>query len=93
MALEKCGYASVDQSGTTSLIKTGPAGFFGFTVTSSTSGTIVVYDGVSASGSVLYANDALTKGQSVDFGGIGYAAKNGLFVVVGGTASVNVAFT
>lgn len=89
----KLGYKVVDQAGTASLIKSNPAGFFGFTCLTSTAATIAVYDGTSASGTLIYSKSALAVGDVVHFGGNGIATGNGLFVVVGGTGSVAVLFT
>lgn len=90
----KLGYKVVDQTGATSLIKSGPAGFFGFTVVTSTAATISVYDGTSASGTLIYSKTGLAVGDApVQFGGNGFALGVGLFVVVGGTGSVSVLFT
>lgn len=88
---ERIGYEQVTEAAAET-IKTGPAGFFGFVCVSSTAGTITVYDNTSAAGTVLYAKDALAKGDAVHLGGLGLAAKNGLHVVIGGAATVNVMY-
>ncbi len=82
------GYKNVTQAAAVTL-KTGPARFYGFTVTASTGGTITVYDNTAASGTVLFTKSSLAVGDVVDFGGIGIAAGNGLHVVAGGTATIN----
>lgn len=92
MAVEKVGYRKVTQAAAAT-VKSGPAGLFGIVVTASTAGTVTVYDNTAASGDVLYAKTALAVGETINFGGIGIAAKNGLHVVVGGTGTVNVLYT
>ena len=87
----KLGYRKVDNTGAVT-VKTGPAGFYGLTVVASSSATVTVYDNTSATGDVLYAKDSLTKGDTLNFGGIGIAAKKGLHVVVGGTGTVNILY-
>ena len=89
MSLAYVGYANVTQAAA-STIKTGPAKFYGLTVTVSTSGTVTIYDNTSAAGTVLFTKSSLTVGDVIHFGGPGIAAKNGLHVVCGGTATVNV---
>lgn len=92
MAAEKIGYATITNAAPAT-VKQGPAGFFGFTVTASTSASITVYDNTAASGTPLYSKTGLALGEVVHFGGLGFAAKNGLHVVVGGTGTVNVLYT
>lgn len=70
-------------------IKTGPAGLFGI-ISTVTGGAVTIYDGTSTSGTILYTK-TLAVGDVVHFGGLGLAAKKGLFIVVTGT--VNVLFT
>ena len=92
MSVEKVGYRNVTQAAAVT-VKAGPAGLFGIVVTASTAATVTVYDNTAASGTVLYAKTALAVGETINFGGIGIAAKNGLHVVVGGTGTVNVLYT
>ena len=92
MSVEKVGYRNVTQAAAVT-VKSGPAGLFGIVVTASTAATVTVYDNTVASGTVLYTKTALAVGESINFGGIGIAAKNGLHVVVGGTGTVNVLYT
>jgi len=70
-------------------IKTGPAGLYGI-VSTATGGSCIIYDGTSTSGTILYSK-TLTVGDVVHFGGLGIAAKAGLFIAVTGT--VNVIYT
>lgn len=70
-------------------IKTGPAGLFGI-ISTVTGGAVTIYDGTSTSDPILYTK-TLAVGDVVHFGGLGLAAKKGLFIVVTGT--VNVLFT
>lgn len=72
------------------LIKTGPAGFYGV-VSTITGGAVTVYDGTSTGGTILYTK-SLAVGDAVHFGGLGIAAKNGLFLVVA-AGSVIVVYT
>lgn len=91
MSLERVGYATVTQAAPAT-IKSGPAGFFGLVVTASSSGTVTIYDNTAASGAVIFTKSALAVGEAIHLGGMGIAAKNGLHVVCGGTATVNVLF-
>jgi hypothetical protein len=89
MPANKLGYFN---SGVTAgvAVKTGPAGFFGITSTI-TGGAVTIYDNTSAAGTILFAK-TLAAGETVTFGGLGIAAKNGLFLVVA-AGTVNVLFT
>jgi len=89
MYADKLGYYN---SGVTAgvQIKTGPAGLFGI-VSTVTGGAVTVYDGTSTSGTILYTK-TLAVGDVVHFGGIGIAAKTGLFLVVA-AGTVNVIYT
>ena len=88
MIADKLGYFN---QGTTAgvLIKSGPAGLFGI-VSTVTGGAVTIYDNTSAAGTILYTK-TLAVGDVVHFGGLGIAAKLGLFIVVTGT--VNVLYT
>jgi len=90
--LDKVGYTTVTQAAATT-VKTGPAGLYGIIVTASTSGTVTIYDNTSASGTVLFTKSALAVGEAITFACVGIAAKNGLHVVCGGTATVNILYT
>jgi len=83
----KIGYKQVDN--TTLIVKPTPAGFFGLSVV--VGGDVSVYDGLSASGVLLYKKAAMTVGETVDFGSHGIAAMTGLTVVT--TGKVNVLYT
>ena len=89
MNLDKLGYHN---QGTTAgvQIKFGPAGFFGVTSTI-TGGAVTVYDGTSTGGVILFSK-TLAVGEVIHFGGKGFAAKNGLFIVVA-AGTVNVLYT
>lgn len=85
----KVGYANVPTTAGQT-IKTGPAGLFGI-ISTVTGGAVTIYDNASAaSGNILFTK-TLTVGEAIHFGGIGIAAKNGLYIVVTGT--VNVLYT
>jgi len=89
MSLEKVGYLS--QGVTAGVqVKSGPAGFFGV-ISTITGGAVTVYDGTSTSGTILFTK-TLAVGDIVHFGGIGIAAKNGLFVVVA-AGTVDILYT
>lgn len=89
MSLEKIGY--FNQATTAGVqIKTGPAGLFGVTSTI-TGGAVTIYDGTSTSGTILFTK-TLAVGEVIHFGGIGMAAKLGLFIVVA-AGTVNVLYT
>ena len=89
MSLEKIGYFNQGVTAGTQ-IKVGPAGLFGVTSTI-TGGAVTVYDGTSTSGTILFTK-TLAVGEVIHFGGIGLAAKLGLFVVVA-AGTVNVLYT
>lgn len=91
MVASRVGYRQVTQAAAAT-IKTGPGTLFGLVVVASTAGTVTVYDNTSAAGTVLYTKTALAVGETINFGGIGMAASNGLHVVCGGTATVNVLY-
>jgi hypothetical protein len=91
MSLAYVGYRNVTQAAAVQ-VKTGPAKFYGLTVTASTSGTVTIYDNTSAAGTVLFTKSSLVVGDVIHFGGVGLAANTGLHVVCGGTATVNVMF-
>ncbi len=89
---EIIGYKNVTQAAAATL-KTGPGKFYGLTVTASSSGTVTIYDNTAASGTVLFTKSSLTVGDVIHFGGLGIAAGNGIHVVCGGTATVNVLYS
>jgi hypothetical protein len=91
MSLAYVGYRNVTQAAAAT-VKTGPAKLYGLIVTASTAGTVIIYDNTSAAGTVLFTKVALAVGDVIHFGGVGLAANNGLHVVCGGTATVNVMF-
>lgn len=91
---DKIGYKQVDQSAGVQ-VKKGPAGLFGLIVVNSTSGSVIIYDTDTGTptGNILYQKASLAQGADLIFSGIGMAAQKGLYVVVGGTATINVLFT
>lgn len=91
MSVQYVSYATVTQAAAAT-IKTGPTKFFGLTVTASTAGTVTIYDNTAASGTVVFTKAALAVGDVIHLGGIGLAAKNGLHVVCGGVATVNILY-
>lgn len=88
MLAQKLGYATV--SGAPALVNSGPTGFFGLIGVTAVA-SCIVYDNTSAAGTILWSG-ALLLGQVVHFGGMGLAAKNGIYVSVGGAETVNVLF-
>ena len=91
MSVQYVSYANVTQAAAAT-VKTGPAKLCGVVVTASSSGTITVYDNTSAAGTVLFTKSSLAVGDVIHFGGFAIAAKNGLHVVCGGTATVNILY-
>lgn len=83
MIAPKISYQSV---ATGTLVKTGPAGLY-YIISTVTGGAITVYDNTAASGTILYTK-TLTVGDVIHFGGLGIAAKNGLYVSITGTAVI-----
>jgi hypothetical protein len=71
-------------------IKTGPSGLFGV-ISTITGGAVTIYDGTSTSGTILFTK-TLAVGEVIHFGGLGLAAKTGLFIVVA-AGTVNVLYT
>ena len=89
MIADKLGYHN--QATTAGVqIKLGPAGLFGV-VSTVTGGAVTIYDGTSTSGVILFTK-TLAVGEVIHFGGNGFAAKNGLFMVVA-AGTVNVLYT
>lgn len=89
MYADKLGYHN--QSTTAGAqIKTGPAGFFGVDCTI-TGGTVSIYDGTSTSDTLLFSR-TMAVGDVAHFGGKGFAAKKGLFIVVS-AGTFNVLYT
>lgn len=88
---EKLGYYTLTSTGTTTaVVKTGPAGFYGFIPTSTSMTDLSVYDGITATGTLVYKGTPVM-GTPIHFGGKGIALKNGLTAVgtgSGGTANL-----
>jgi hypothetical protein len=82
-------YTQVTQAAAATL---GGRELYGLVVVASSAGTITIYDNTSAAGTVLFTKTALTVGEVIHFGGNGIRALNGLHVVCGGTATVNVLY-
>ena len=83
-------YAKVTQAAAAT-VKITRGEFYGFTVVSSSSGTITVKDGGSG-GTTIYTATGLTAGQVVHFGGCGILCDNDIYISVGGTAEVTVLY-
>lgn len=85
MVAPKLGYFN---QGTTAgaLIKSGPSGLYGI-VSTVTGGAVTIYDNTSAAGTILFTK-TLAVGDVIHFGGLGIAAKLGLYIVVTGTVNV-----
>lgn len=73
-------------------VKSTTGDLYGVVVNSSSSGTITVYDNTAASGTVVFTAASLSAGQVIHFGGCGIRCGNGIHVVVGGTATLNVLY-
>lgn len=89
--LQYIGYKNVTQAAAVT-VKSGPAKLFGIVVTASTAGTVTIYDNTAASGTVIFTKSSLAVGEVITFAGLGISAGNGLHVVCGGTATVNILF-
>ena len=86
---------SYKQLSANGVVKANAGAVYGIIVTASTSGIIKIFDNPSAaSGTEIYSSvTAVTAGQVITFGGIGIAAKTGIFFqLVSGTATVNILF-
>ena len=59
------------------LVKTGPTKFYGLIGTAAA--TVTVYDNTAASGTIVYTK-TLAAGESINFGGVGVALNNGMYV-------------
>lgn len=70
------------------LIKTGRGILRGVFCSSSTSGTLVIRDGIDGSGTVVVAQFSLTAGQTYMFPDMAF--NTGLYITVGGTTAVTV---
>lgn len=88
MIADKLGYSQV--ADTTKVVKTTPAGFFGFTVV--IGGDVTIYDNTAASGNVLFLKTGMTAGETIHFGGNGIASNIGLTAVVD-TGTINLLYT
>lgn len=80
MSLAYVGYLA---TATNALVKTGPAKFYG--LIANAAATVTVYDNTSAAGTVIYTK-TLAAGEVIQFGGIGVALNNGLYIAT--TAAV-----
>lgn len=87
MAVDKIGYRQI--ASTSSLVKSGPTGFFG--VICVVAGTVIIYDNTAASGTIIFTK-TMAVGDEVDFGTGGVALGTGLYVNAG-TGTFNVMFT
>jgi len=80
MIATKLGYVSQGATAGAQVGPAGPRGFYGITSTV-TGGLVTVYDGTSTGGVIIFSK-TLAVGETANFGGIGIATKNGLFIVV-----------
>jgi len=76
----KIGYASQGVTAGAQIGPTGPAGLFSITSTVA-GGLVTIYDGTSTGGTILFSK-TLVLGDVVHWGGVGLAAKLGIFAVV-----------
>jgi hypothetical protein len=73
MSLAYVGYKAV---ATNTLIKTGPAKFYG--LIANDAATVTIYDNTAASGTIIYTK-TLAAGDVVQLGGVGIALGTGLY--------------
>lgn len=81
-------YTNLTASG---LVKTGDGGVLGIIINSNSSGTIKMYDSLTASGTVF--NDTISLGateRNIAF--FGKTFYTGLYVEIGGTANISVVY-
>ena len=84
----KCSYVNLTASG---LVKTGTGNVYGIIVNSHTSGTIKLWDNTAGSGTVVV--DTMTLGASERWIPLfGMAFGIGLYVTIGGTANITIAY-
>ena len=73
------------------LIAPGPGNFYGFVVNSHTSGTIKVWDSLTAAGDIMLNTITLPAGSGLIYTfpfGMDYSL--GLFITIGGTADITI---
>jgi hypothetical protein len=84
----KCSEVNLTASG---LVKTGAGNVYGIIVSSHTSGTIKLWDNTAGSGTVVV--DTMTLGASERWIPLfGMAFGTGLYVTIGGTANITIAY-
>lgn len=83
-------YATVTQAAAAT-IKSARGELCGFICTSSTTGTLTIYDNTSAAGTAIYSALAVTAGQTVSINPP-IIMRTGIHVVVGGTGDVKVLY-
>lgn len=86
----KLSYANQGVTAGVQIGPVGPRGFYGV-VSTITGGAVTVYDGTSTGGTILFTK-TLAVGDIIHFGGLGIAAKAGLFLVVA-AGTVNIIYT
>lgn len=84
-------YAEVTQAAAAT-VKSGRAQLYGVVVTSSTTGTLTIYDNTAASGTSIFSALSVTTGQVITFGGAAIEMKNGIHVVLGGTCDAKILY-
>lgn len=87
MIVDRLGYRSLAAATT---IKNGPAGLF--SVTCTVAGSVIIYDALSATGTILFSK-TMTLGEIAHWGGTGIAANTGLHVVPAGGGTFVVCYT
>jgi hypothetical protein len=84
--VESAGYKNLSASG---LVRTGAGQLLGIFVASSSSGTVKVWDNTSAATTVIVNTTSVSAGT---FYPMPFAFNTGLFITIGGTADITVAF-
>ena len=80
-------------NGTTSQqIKAGAGTFMGIIVNSQTSGTIKVWDSLTASGTVILNTYTFPAGSGIYLFPVGFSFYTGLFLTIGGTLDYTIAY-
>ena len=74
----------------TGLVKTGTGRLFGIFCNTTTAGSLIIYDGLTAGGTAMFSGLALTAGQTYYFGNVLFGT--GLYIVLTNTADWTVLY-
>lgn len=72
------------------LIKTGTGRLFGIFCNSTTAGTLIIYDGITAGGTAMFSGLSLTAGQLYEFGNVLFGT--GLYIALTNVADWTVIY-